>query len=496
MRVTTKMMTNSTLMNINNNKRMLSKLDNQYSTGKKIARPSEDPVIAVRALKLRDNLNQLNQFYERNIPDAKSWMDLTEGALTNINTVLSRVYEQCNQGSNDPLSAKDRSSIIANLKECVNQIYQEGNTNYAGRYVLTGYKTNTSLVFTEETTNYNYSITQNFTGSNVEALSQVVGTTSYSSYDPNAPTVVTDVPFTTEVYRVRLAYSDLKATDNAGNPLTSLDVNIGGNTISATVVNSSDPAAYNFADGDNVVQYIPDTGELVFSKAAYDTISKDTPISITYNKDSFKEYDLRPEHYYDCSVTNQADGSVKTYTNEGENQAIQYEINFGQKLTVNTLGKNAFDSTIAREVDELYNIVNQVDSLETQISSIESKLKESNLSADQREALTSMKETLDLEYTLKSKLMHERFAKAMTVTNTCQNQINGAVADLGARYVRLQLTESRLSDQQIEFEDLLSTNEDADMVETIVKYNSYESIYNASLSVAAKTVKNSLLDFL
>src|SRR5574344_540321 len=101
MRVTTKMMTNSTLMNISNNKRTLSRLDNQYSTGQKISRPSEDPVVAVRALKLRDSLNQLNQYYERNIPDAMSWMDVTEGALTNINSVLTRVYEQCNQGSND-----------------------------------------------------------------------------------------------------------------------------------------------------------------------------------------------------------------------------------------------------------------------------------------------------------------------------------------------------------------------------------------------------------
>ncbi len=496
MRVTTKMMTNSTLMNINNNKQTLSRLDNQYATGQKISRPSEDPVIAVRALKLRDNLNQLNQYYERNIPDAKSWMDITEGALTNINTVLTRVYNECNQGSNDPLSVKDRSSIIANLKECVGQIYQEGNSNYAGRYVLTGYKTNTSLIFTEDTTDYNYEITQQFSGRDVQAISQVVDSTAYSSYNPTIPSVVTQVPKTTEVYRIRLAYDDLKSTDASGAALTTIDVNIGGTTVAANVVSASSAAAYKFAAGEDAIQYIPETGELVFSKAAYDNINQQDTISITYNKQNFKEYDLRPEHYYDCKVTDLTDGSVKTYTNQGENQVIDYEINFGQKLTVNTLAKDAFDSTIAREISELYNIVNQVDSLETQIADIDTKLKEKNLTAAQQEALTSMREALDTEYTLRSKIMHERFAKAMTVTSACQDQINEAVADLGARYVRLELTENRLSDQQIEFEDLLSKNEDADMVETIIKYNSYEAIYNASLSVAAKTVKNSLLDFL
>ena len=496
MRVTTKMMTNSTLMNINNNKQTLAKLDNQYATGQKISRPSEDPVIAVRALKLRDNLNQLNQYYERNIPDAKSWMDITEGALTNINTVLTRVYEQCNQGSNDPLSAKDRSSIISNLKECVGQIYQEGNSNYAGRYVLTGYKTNTSLIFTEDTTDYNYEITQQFSGRDVQAISQVVDSTAYSSYNPTSPSVVTQVPKTTEVYRIRLAYDDLKSTDASGTALTTIDVNIGGTTVAANVVSASSTAAYNFAAGEDAIQYIPETGELVFSKVAYDNMNHEDTISITYNKQNFEEYDLRPEHYYDCNVTDLTDGSIKTYTNQGESQVIDYEINFGQKLTVNTLAKDAFDSTIAREISELYNIVNQVDSLETQIADIDTKLKEKNLTPAQQEALTSMREALDTEYTLRSKIMHERFGKAMTVTSACQDQINEAVADLGARYVRLELTENRLSDQQTEFEELLSKNEDADMVETIIKYNSYEAIYNASLSVAAKTVKNSLLDFL
>ncbi len=74
--------------------------------------------------------------------------------------------------------------------------------------------------------------------------------------------------------------------------------------------------------------------------------------------------------------------------------------------------------------------------------------------------------------------------------------MNVATADLGSRYVRLQLTESRLSDEQTDFEDLLSTNEDADMVDTIIKYRAMYSIYNASLSAAAKSMQTTLMDFL
>ena len=44
MRITNRMMTNNILSNINKNKQNVSKLEEQYS-GKKIQRPSEDPIL-------------------------------------------------------------------------------------------------------------------------------------------------------------------------------------------------------------------------------------------------------------------------------------------------------------------------------------------------------------------------------------------------------------------------------------------------------------------
>ena len=75
------------MINMNNNKVNVDILNNQMTTQKKISRPSEDPIIAIRALRLRSNLNELDQYYERNIPDAKSWMEVTEDALENMQTI-------------------------------------------------------------------------------------------------------------------------------------------------------------------------------------------------------------------------------------------------------------------------------------------------------------------------------------------------------------------------------------------------------------------------
>ena len=158
MRITNNMMLRSTTKNINGNKVNKNTLNNQMTSQKKIARPSDDPVVAIRALRLRSNLSEVNQYYEKNIPDALAWMDVTESALNTVNGIITSMNTYCNQGANDYPTAEDRNAIATNLEQLRGQLYQEGNTNYAGRYVFSGYKTDTSLVFNEATTNLKYEI--------------------------------------------------------------------------------------------------------------------------------------------------------------------------------------------------------------------------------------------------------------------------------------------------------------------------------------------------
>ena len=61
MRITTKVMQNNSLSNINTNKKLQDKLNTQMATEKKINRPSDDPVVAIRALRLRTNVSQITQ---------------------------------------------------------------------------------------------------------------------------------------------------------------------------------------------------------------------------------------------------------------------------------------------------------------------------------------------------------------------------------------------------------------------------------------------------
>lgn len=510
MRITNRMMTNNMLYNINGNKNALALLEQQYATGAKIQKPSEDPIVAVRALKLRTNLSELTQYYKKNIPDAKAWMDVTESALTVVNDILTQVHTYCVQGSTDTLTADDRDSIVENLTQLKQQIYQEGDTNYAGRYVFTGYKTNTSLVFGEAQENEKYAITENFDSTDIDIIKKSINDCSLDEYDADDPESldISEKPNMITTYRIRLSYGTLDAPEDGGEiaiRLAELDENgeverdEDGNIIyqdcSEPIESmlSTDPNAYQAEDG---IHYLSDTGELVMSADVYEEWRKLGSIQVDYEKTKFSKNDLRPEHYFNCTVTDLTDEEKEPVVYTKQDQQIAYEINFNQKLTINTQGSDAIQHDSGRTIDEVLNAVNSVIAAEEKLAELDKMLADDNITPEQEKALKEMRELVNTEVVLKTEVMQSAFSNALTKIEKQQDVVNVAVADLGSRYVRLELTESRLGDEKTDFEDLLSSNEDVDMVDTIIRYESMMEIYNASLSAAAKSVQTTLLDFL
>ena len=134
-------MQNNSLNNINNNKVLQDNLNTQISTQKKISRPSEDPVIAIRALRLRTNVSEVTQYYEKNVPDAKSWLSVTEEAINTMTGVVTDMQKQFTKGSNGDLTTTDRKTILEQLKALRDEVYATGDADYAGRTVFTGYRT-------------------------------------------------------------------------------------------------------------------------------------------------------------------------------------------------------------------------------------------------------------------------------------------------------------------------------------------------------------------
>ncbi len=67
---------------------------------------------------------------------------------------------------------------------------------------------------------------------------------------------------------------------------------------------------------------------------------------------------------------------------------------------------------------------------------------------------------------------------------------------VGARQERLEMTKSRLEAREIDYTNLLSEREDANIPEVITKLNNEQSIQRAALATGAKIIQPTLMDFL
>lgn len=128
--------------NIMRNYNKLATLQEQIATGRRLNKPSDDPVDVTNDLGLRSNIQALGQ-YKRNINDGIAFMGVTDTALTSMNELMQRVKELGIQASNDTYSAAERSFVADELSQLTRQMITLINTTYKGDFIFGGANTRT-----------------------------------------------------------------------------------------------------------------------------------------------------------------------------------------------------------------------------------------------------------------------------------------------------------------------------------------------------------------
>lgn len=500
MRVTNQMVTGNSLRNMQRSMQRVSNLNEQVTTGKKISAPSDDPVIAIRALKLRTTCDQLDQYKNKNVKDAMSWVDTTQTSVQNVYDRLQDVYYYCEEGATDTYQTKDRKTIVNELQSLKDAIYREGSTTYAGRYLFSGYKTETNLVFEDAAAKKGlfYDITENLSPSEITTKNVVLNEVKAENLDSIlAGTGSYETPVQEGVYRLRLAYNDLDA-DHVSIKLTSA----GGmeSYLDATIMQTADSADY-YKLGDNDVHFIPETGELVFGKAAYDSVKNVANIAVDYSKSDFKVGDLRPEMYLNCTQhKEQSDGTIKDteFTVSEEGQEIKYEVNFNQYITVNTEGRELITHDMGNKIEDLAGTVQDVLDIESTIAKLKGMLEEPSYknNPDAVTQINKMLEGADVELAMKKENMQKVFGNNITNFQNFMEDVSAIQSRVGTTYSKLELIETRVTEQLANFQELKSSNEDIETEEAAIEMYQAELVYEAALSTTASVIKKTLLDYL
>lgn len=137
MRVTQSMLTSNSMRNLSSSYNRMGQLQDQLATGKKITRPSDDPVVAMKGMFYRSNLTGIEQ-YKRNLSELYLWMENSEAGIDQANQGLQRVRELTIQGKNDTLSPEDRQAVAREIEQIKQDLVNVADTQVAGRYIFHG----------------------------------------------------------------------------------------------------------------------------------------------------------------------------------------------------------------------------------------------------------------------------------------------------------------------------------------------------------------------
>ncbi len=543
MRMTNKIMQNNSLYNINNNKELVNKLSTMMSTNKKLTRPSDDPVIAVRALRLRSDVAQITQYHEKNSKDAESWLKVTGDALDTTTEVLRKMTELAGRGAEKDLGYDNLEIIVTQLKSLRDEYYGTGNVDYAGRYIFTGFRTNSSLTYTEAAQE-EYRICEKVSLSDIDTLNYTsIGDLkgiSKENYDPKLP-APTNQPEENDVqnadiYRIMLSYDDLKAAgpnmsvqyvsdpSKLQNGLLPPDPNSGltdlvpaGDIIYMSSTDSNPNPYEAIQDPANAGKAIlvKETGELLIGNGLYTKIkgmgiTEDTQIRITYDKDSWKEGDMRPEHYFECTKTDPAGGKINyNWTKnpagttpaeyisfDGERQDIEYDVGYNQRIRVNTVANEVFSTHMDRVIDDLDQALAKLKEIDTAKTNLDLMKKEISEGEAGYDNIVKACEAADKAYTYIRENMQKKFEHLISQVQGFQGDANVAVTDNGTRADRLSLIQNRLTTQKTTFKTLQSENEDIDVTEVMVQLTSMDNSYNSALMATSKIMKNTLMNYI
>ena len=142
MRVTQAGFYNSAVSQMQQQQTKVFETQEQLSSGKKIAKPSDDPALAAAANNLRSQMTE-NKRYMANLDRVMTTMQMQETAVNSTVQQLERIKTLAIQGANDSYSAADRKSVAIEIKEIIAGLVDVANMRGTdGAYIFSGFTQN------------------------------------------------------------------------------------------------------------------------------------------------------------------------------------------------------------------------------------------------------------------------------------------------------------------------------------------------------------------
>lgn len=447
MRITQNMLNNTMMRNLNQSLVRMDRLQDMLASGKKISKPSHDPVIASRGMLYRTTISENEQF-RANTGEAVDWLTATETAIDEARNVLARVKELITQASNDTVNQGDREKIRDEIIQLREHLGNVANTTLKGRYLFSGTDTdkapfNNGVYTNQNNQDINLEVSQailvpmNVGG--IQLFGQqksgipdmpiltVQGTSTQADQNKYEEAWKTDLfammnKLIEELKPSEYAtdqYGRVLAADADGRPLFDAD----GKAIlydgSAGQTKLKNESFVRDADG-HLLAADKVTGEPIMSGGKVELYDPANPAHVPLKK------------------------------NTSGNALLAYDKN---------------DATVPKSI-VLYDPANP--------NHVPLPQPENKMAPTNGEQMSGYLDVIQKH-----------------IDNFLQVQ-----AQVGSRINRLELIQDRLDTQNLSLQNIMSEGEDADMAEVIMNLQNNENVYRAALASGSRIIQPTLLDFL
>ena len=503
MRVTSQTQQGSAMNNIFRITENMFDAQKQITSGKKIHKPSDDPSGMRDTLALRTNIKEVTQ-YNRNITNNKLFLSSGESALSSISLNLIRAKEMSVAELGGQATEETRGYAREELDNIIAKVLQDANTKVKSMYIFSGTAVNTNpfdvsasgAVYRGNSDNLTIKIEDNtnvkLTIPGSQALGtdmnpKVTGSTKISNLNggsgvQSGSILITDRAGNTGKFNITssMTIDNVITTISTMSNITA-SINSAGSGITLTDTSSliTNSLSVSEVDGGRTASNLGILGKKDGNIVGADldaTLSTDTLISDIYNGEGLNLGDIR-------IVNGAASGTV----------SLSSATTIGGVID---LINAAASGTVIASIDSAGNSLRVVSKNSSTIAVV------NNVGSDstaEELGIGGGKNVLNTLIKLKQALnQNDSIGILATLANldSGMETVNESMVFYGGITRRLTSTEAGHHEKIVNQNEQILNIEGADMVEAAAEFASMEAALQASLSVTARVIQPSLLDFL
>ena len=366
----------NTLNTLNKNSSALSKSLQKVSSGMRINSAADDASGYAISERMRVQIRSLDQD-NKNTQNGNSMMKVAEGAVSSTVEILKTLKEKVINAANDTNTDADRQTIQKELDQSIDQIDDNANVTYNGKYLVDGSHNSKTTATTTALTNQSLS-TDTVAGSAVTNLKNRSGESLYIhssdnvtiSYVKQGQTYTTTFTVGSQTFSAILARTAYNGTSTIAGQLTL-------NTSKTDVIGT---------DGSGNTVYTADRGcamTLTAASSGTDGQIAGFTISITDNTGKINKNANAVLDNFNESIRAQnasADNSLVLQTGTKANQAIKVSMTDMRSVALGLKGTDGATLNVSTQakanaaINVLDNALQKALDQQTTIGSIESRL--------------------------------------------------------------------------------------------------------------------------